>query len=74
MVSQEEIRRARLEAMRRSGALELLEARLEALRAGVDPALVARVTADYYAGRLTPAKAARLLRRLASRSDGQRGK
>ena len=67
MVSQEELRRARLGYMRETGALEFLRARLEAVRAGVPEKLVAEVTAGYYAKEITPREAARRLRELARR-------
>lgn len=70
MVSQEEIRKARLEYMKKTGALEFLRARLEAVRAGVPEKLVAEVTAKYYARELTPREAAKRLRELAKRYGG----
>ncbi|MEB3787625.1 MAG: hypothetical protein GSR78_02585 [Desulfurococcales archaeon] len=71
MVTQEEIRQARLEAMRRSGALDVQQARAEALRAGAPSERVAKVIADYYTGKLSPGQAARILRSLAKNGNGR---
>ena len=71
MVSQDEIRRARLDYMRETGALDFLDARLEATRAGVPEELVAEVIAGYYTREMSPGEAARRLRELAREYGGR---
>ncbi|MEB3760300.1 MAG: hypothetical protein GSR81_05570 [Desulfurococcales archaeon] len=68
MVSQEEIRRIRIENMKKTGALELQAARAEAIKQGINPQQIAAIITDYYTGKLPAKKAAEKLRSLIKRN------
>ncbi len=75
MVTQEEIRRIRLEHARKTGRIILDRALIKAASAGVPPGKIAGVMIDYRLGRITIREAARRLEELARQhGDGRRGR
>ena len=76
MVTQEEIRRIRLEYARKTGRIILDRALIKAAKAGVPPEKGAAVLRDYRLGRISMREAARRLEELAQQYEkpGRGGK
>jgi len=74
VVSQEEIRRIRLEYARKTGRIELDMALIEAANARAPPENIARILRDYRLGKITRKEASRRLRELARRAKAGNGR
>ena len=72
MVTQEEIRRIRLEHAKKTGRIVLDRALIKAANARVPPEEIAAVLRDYRFGRISMREAARRLEELARKHSGRR--